>query len=79
MTNQKLKALRNQEKLVAKLRELEIGRKVRAMQAKTGNANLSSSYGKIQKKLLKAVDKYGYAIDVNKGNALDQNEYEIAS
>jgi hypothetical protein len=79
VSKQKLTEQKRQEKLEAKLRARQIRNKYKTMQAITGNANLSSSYSRVRKHLLKAVDKYGYAVDVNKGNPLDKNEYELAS
>jgi hypothetical protein len=79
MTKRELKDFKRQEKLAAKLRARQIREKYKTMQAITGKAKLSSSFGKNQKKILNAIDRYGYVVEVNKACPLDQNEFEMAS
>lgn len=55
----------NQRKLEARLQMKINARKQASIQARTGNASLSSSYSKIQKNLKKSQDRYGYISDVN--------------
>jgi hypothetical protein len=63
----KLKKIEKQRLLEAKLRALQIKKKEKAMQARTGSVWLSSSYENIHTKLKNSSSIYGYVTDVNKG------------
>lgn len=70
---------KNQLKLACKLRRQEILRKEKAMQARTGAANLSSSYSKIQRQLQNSMNQYKFVVDLNRAQSLlDDDNLEAA-
>lgn len=63
----KLNKKEKQELLEAKLRAIQIKKKEKAMQVRTGAADLSSSYERIKGQLEIKQSIYGYVRDLNKG------------
>lgn len=61
-----LKERINLQKIEARLRKEEIKRKNMRLVAKTGNANLSSAFDKIQNKLIRSKELFGYVVELNK-------------
>ncbi len=70
-----LKEKKNQQILEAKCRAWQIRQKYESMQAKTGNVRLNTSFSRIQKEITDALNIYGYVVDVNKGQYLQEEDY----